>query len=294
MAKTNSEINYVVARVEGGTIQITFTVPFSLVSKEREESLKEYAKDIEVPGFRKGHAPLEKVKERVPAGSLIEHTLSHILPKALAEAITEEKIRPAIYPKFELIKAEEGEPWEVRAVTCEVPKVELGDYKKIALGAARAKSIWTPGKGEDKEKKEPTKEEKEQEIIKVLLGSVKVEIPKLLIEEEVNARLSNLLARTEKLGLTLEGYLASIGKTSESLRVEYENQAKGAISLDLILSTIAQEEKIVIKETEIDAAIKAASADPQVGERLNTPEQRRIIASVLARRAALDGLTNLL
>lgn len=294
MAKTKSGISYVVARVEGGTIQITFTVPFSLVSKEREESLKEYAKDIEVPGFRKGHAPLEKVKERVPAGSLIEHTLSHILPKALAEAITEEKIRPAIYPKFELIKAEEGEPWEVRAVTCEVPKVELGDYKKIVLGTARAKSIWTPGKGEDKEKKEPTKEEKEQEIIKALLGSVKVEIPRLLIEEEVNARLSNLLQRIEKLGLTLEGYLASIGKTSESLRVEYENQAKGAISLDLILSTIAQEEKIVIKETDIDAAIKAASADPKVGERLNTPEQRRVIASVLARRAALDGMAALL
>lgn len=294
MAKSKSQVSYVVARLEGGTIQITFSVPFPLISREREESLKEYAKDIEVPGFRKGHAPLEKVKERVPAGSLIEHTLSHILPKALANAITEEKIRPAIYPKFELLKSEEGEVWEVRAVTCEVPKVELGDYKKAVLGAARAKSIWTPGKGEAKEKKEPSQEEKEQQVIKALLESVRVEIPKLLIEEEVNARLANLLARIEKLGLTLEGYLSSIGKTSDSLRDEYQGQAKGAISLDLILSTIALKEKIEVKETEIDAAIKAAGADPKLGERLNTPEQRRVIASVLARRAVLDGLTKLM
>lgn len=292
MAKSTTEISYALAKSEDGTIQITFTVPFSLVEKERQESLKEYAKDIEVPGFRKGKAPIEKVKERVPASSLIEHTLSHILPKALADAITKEKIKPAIYPKFELIKAQEGEAWEVRAVTCEVPAITLGYYKKTVGGAVRAKAIWTPGK--DKEEKEPTKGEKEQEIIKVLLETIKVDVPKLLIDEEVNARLSNLLARIEKLGLTLEGYLASVGKTPDSLRAEYEVQAKSTIALDLILNTIAQEEKIEVKETDVEAAIKTASADPRVVERLNTPEQRRLIRSVLARRAALDSLIALL
>lgn len=292
MAKKGLKISSALARSPDGGIQITFTIPFELVSATREEVLKEYAKDTEVPGFRKGKAPLEKVKERVPAGSLIEHTLSHLLPKALAEIINKERIRPAIYPKYELIKAEEGEAWEVRAVTCEIPTVSLGDYKKNILGGLRAKAIWTPGQGE--KPKEPTKEEKEQEIIKTLLESVKVEIPKLLVDEEVNARLSNLLEKIERLGLTLDGYLASVGKSPESLRVEYELQAKNTIALDLILTTIAQAEKIEIKETEVDAAIKAASADPKVAEKLNTPEQRRLIRAVLARRAALDSLSALL
>jgi len=292
MAKKGESILSVLAKTQDGTIQITFTIPFELISVTREETLKEYAKDIEVPGFRKGKAPIEKVRERVPAGSLIEHTLSHILPKALAEVINKEKVRPAIYPKFELIKAEEGEAWQVRAVTCEVPLVNLGDYKKVISGALRAKSIWTPGKGE--KPKEPSKEEKEQEIIKTLLESVKVEIPKLLIDEEVNARLSNLLEKMERLGLTLDGYLVSVGKSTDSLRAEYEIQAKNTIALDLILTTVAQEEKIDVKETEVDAAIAAASADPKVAERLNTPEQRRLIRGVLARRTALDSLSALL
>ena len=285
-------ITSTLAKTEDGTVQITFTIPFETVVKAREDALKEYAKDIEVPGFRKGKAPLEKIRRRVPEGSLIEHTLSHLLPKALGQVISENKIRPAIYPKFELIKAKEDEAWEVRALTCEVPMIELGDYKKNVLGALRAKSIWTPGKG--KEKKEPSKEEKEQEVIKILLETIKVNIPKLLIDEEVNARLSSLLDKIERLGLTLDSYLASLGKTPETLRSEYQVQAKNTIALDLTLTAIAQEAKIDIKETEIDDAIKAAGADPKVSERLNTPEQRRVVRSVLARRSALDSLTALL
>jgi len=292
MAKKAVSISSALAKTQDGGVQITLTIPFELVSVEREKALTEYAKNIEVPGFRKGKAPLEKVRERVPAGSLIEHTLSHILPKALAEIINKEKIRPAIYPKFELIKAEEGEAWQVRAVTCEVPQVNLGDYKQSLLLRSKKASIWIPGK--DEKSKEPAKEEKEQEIIHVLLESVKVEIPKLLIDEEVNARLSNLLEKIERLGLTLDGYLASVGKTTDSLRAEYEINAKNTIALDLILTTIAREEKIDIKETEVDAAIAAASAEPKVAERLNTPEQRRLIRGVLARRTALDSLSALL
>lgn len=286
------KIGSTLAKSEDGTVQITFTIPFETVAKAREEALKEYAKDIEVPGFRKGKAPLETIRQRVDEGSLIEHTLSHLLPKALGQVISENKIRPAIYPKFELIKAGEGEQWEVRAVTCEVPVVNLGNYKKVVSGALRAKSIWTPGKGE--KPKEPSKEEKEQEIIKTLLETVKIEVPKLLVEEEVNARLSNLLEKIERLGLTLDSYLSSLGKTPEALRSEYQVQAKNTIALDLILTTIAQEEKIDIKETQVDEAVKAAAADTKVAQRLNTPEQRRLIRGVLARRAALDSLSALL
>ncbi|OGM56298.1 hypothetical protein A3E46_02395 [Candidatus Woesebacteria bacterium RIFCSPHIGHO2_12_FULL_46_16] len=294
MPKKDLVISHTIAKTEDGSVQITFDIPFELISEAREETLKEYAESVDVPGFRKGKAPIEEIKKRVPEASVIEHTLGHILPKALGQAITEGKLKLAIYPKFELIRAKEGENWEVRAVSCEIPEVSLGDYKKVITGSGRAKAIWTPEKGSPKEQKGPSKEEKEQEIIKVLLETVKVAIPKILIEEEVNARLSSLLERIEKLGLNLEGYLGSLGKTADGLRTEYEAQASGSISLDLILTAVAREEKIQIKEAEIDAAIKAASADPKIGERLNTPEQRRVIAGVLARRAALDSLTALL
>lgn len=279
---------FVMAKSDDGTIQITFTIPFSQIKKAKEAVASEIGKDIQVSGFRKGKAPLDKVISQIPENTLIEKTLGKILPKLLAEAINKHKIRPAIYPKFELVKAVEGEDWQVRAVTCELPEINLGDYQKTIAGALRAKPIWTPDFAK------ATKEKKEQEIIKILLETIKITVPKLLIDEEVNHRLSNLLARLEKLGLTLESYLPLIGKTAETLRAEYEKQAKDVLVLDLILNKIAEKEKIEVSEKQIQETIKASAADPKLAERLDTPEQRRLIESILKRRAALDSLSALL
>ena len=196
------EIKSVVAREENGNIQITFSVPYALIKKAQDEAISEMSRDIEIPGFRKGKAPLSKVRQKISESSLIEHSLSHILPKALGKAMEEHKLRLAVYPKFELISAKKDEDWQIRGVSCELPAVDLGDYRSIVAGEIRAVSL----------KKEPSKQEKEQAAIKALLTSIKIKIPNILIEEEAQSRLSNLLSRLEKLGLALESYLASTGK----------------------------------------------------------------------------------
>jgi len=288
------KITSAIAKSDDGTIQITFAIPFPVIEEARKEAALEIGKDIEVPGFRKGKAPLDKLISHIPENTLLEKTLARIIPKVTADAINEHKIKPAIYPKFELLKAKEGSAWEIRAITCEIPEFELGDYKKTVGGGAAAKSIWVPGKDKDQTSRELTREEKEQRVIKILLESIKVIIPKVLIEEEVNARLSQLLARLEKLGLTLEGYLASIGKTPETLRGEYQEQARGAVTLELILTKIADGEGLKIESGQIDAAITASSADRKLAEQLDTPEKRRLVMAVLKRRAALESLVSLI
>lgn len=273
------KITSVIAREGNGNIQITFTVPFALIQKARDETVAEMAKDIEIPGFRKGTAPLSKVKEKISQNSLIEHSLSHLLPKALAETIEREKLKLAIYPKFELIKAEEGEAWQIRGITCELPEVNLGDYKKIVAGEIRAASL----------KKELTKDEREQTAVKALTENIKIAIPQVLIEEEANSRLSSLLARLEKLGLALESYLSSIGKNAEDLRAEYATQAKEAITLDLILSKIAEEEAIKVDEKEVESAINMSEATkPKDAKPEDLESRKRLVESILRRRKALD------
>lgn len=268
---------FVIARESNGNIQITFVIPFALIRKAQEEAVIEMAKDIEIPGFRKGTAPASRVREKIPQNSLIEHSLGHILPKALAEVVNTEKLKLAIYPKFELIKSEENEPWQIRAVTCELPEVNLGEYKKFVPGEIRAASL----------KKELTKEEKEQTIIKSLLMNVKIDIPKILIEEEADSRLSSLLSRLEKLGLALETYLRQVGKKPEDIRAEYATQAKEAIALDLILSSVAEAETLKIDQKEIDEALRIGDIKDV------TDERRRLIESILKRRKSLDFLMNL-
>jgi len=286
----------VIAREDNGNIQVTLNIPYVEILNAKKEALEEIAKDTEIPGFRKGNAPIDQVEKHVSEPKVLEKALGKILPKKFAEEIEKAKIKPIVYPKFELIKAKENEDWQIRALTCELPEVDIKNYKKIIQDEAKTKTIWTPDKGDPKkeEGKEKTPEEKEQEIIRILLKSFKVKIPKILIDEEVDNRLAQLLDRIEKLGLNLENYLASVGKNPESLRKEYETQASDNISLDLILQKIALEEKIDVDEKEIEGLINASAADPKLAERLNTPEQKRFIKSIILKRKALESLVSLL
>ena len=290
----NIKATHTVARSDDGTIQINFTIPYTVIVDIREKVVKDLAKEIDVPGFRKGKAPLNKVVEHVPQAKLTENVLSQILPEVFSNVVTKEKLNPIIVPRFELISSEDKKDWQVRAITCEKPNISLNDYKDKITGAIKSKTIWTPGKDAKQEKpKESSKEEKEQEIIKLLLESIKVKVPKILIEEEVNSKLSQLLQRLEKLGLNLESYLASIGKTPQSIRKEYEENAKNSISMEFILNEIALKEEIKVPKSKIDDAINASGSDPKIKEKLDTPEQRRIIEDVLRKRAVLDFLVAL-
>lgn len=283
------------ARSNDGTIQITYTIPYKTIDKARLDAASELAKDIDVPGFRKGKAPLAKVIEKIPQNTLLEKSLGKILPDLFAKSIKKHNLKPAIYPKFDLIKAVDGEDWQIRATTCEIPEVKLGDYKNAISDLGKSGKIWVPGSDKhDNKNDEPTKAEKEQKVINLLLEKINPTVPGILIDQEADSRLAKLLERLEKLGLTLESYLSSIQKTAEDLRNEYRDQARASIALELILNKMAQDEKISVSEKEIDTTIEAAGADPNLKENLNTPEQRNIIRGILSRRKILDSLASLL
>src|SRR5258708_358831 len=264
-----------IATAEDGVIQITFTVPNSLIQREEEGALTEFAKNITIPGFRKGKAPLAQVKAKVDPSELTQKILNKLLPEAYTNAVVTHKLKPATYPKFELIS--QSPTWQVRATLAQIPDFELGEYEKVVGGALRSANL----------KKEATKEEKEQIVLKTLIDNIKVSIPKLLIDDEVNHRLSDLLARIEKLGLNLDSYLSSVGKNPQGLREEYERQVRDGVSLELILNRIADERKVEVKDTEIEKAIAAANVKDSV-------EERHLVKSVLRRRAVLDQLVALM
>ena len=286
--KTNKK-SFVVARQKDGSFQITFTIPWEKISEEKKKAVIEMAASVEVPGFRKGKAPLDKVEERLDSQFILEKALAKILPKMFSKAIDEEKLRPAMYPKFELIKAKEGEDWQVRAISAELPNFNLGDYKKFLTENSQT-SIWTPGSPKQEKKVELTTEQKESAVLKALDEKHNFEIPEILIEEEVNSRLSSLLSRIEKLGLSLESYLASIKKTAKELRREYSEEAKRAIKLDIILGAIAKKEDIKVSEEEVDDFVKMAKASNQK----ISNDQKSTIKSFLIKRKVIEKLASLL
>ncbi|MBI4059252.1 hypothetical protein HY404_03375 [Candidatus Microgenomates bacterium] len=273
----------VVARQEDGTIQITLTIPQTEVSRVESEVVVELARDVEVAGFRKGQAPLEEARKKIPTQVVVERILSKVLPSAYNKAVAENSIKPFLSPRFELINVSTDVDWQIRAITCEAPQVTVGDYQKEVAAAQRTSNLWVPGK----DKKEPTLEEKENLVLETLLKTSKVTIPAPLIEEEVAHRLSQLIDQTQKLGLTVEQYLASTGKTVDQLKAEYKLQADAQIKSMLILSQIAEKEGIKIGEEDIN---KVINPNGEIAKQPPSEAQKEVLKSILARRAALDKL----
>lgn len=292
-----SKTTSVLARQDDGTVQITMTIPNEIVQKKKGEALGHITETLEVSGFRKGKVPQDIALKHIDTEKLYEYTLQHLLPEAYALAREEHKLQPILAPRFELLSIEEGKDWQVRAITCELPQINLGDYKQTITGALAGKKIWVPGKinpsaSPGQGKKEGTREEKEQEVIKTLIEKTEVKIPKLLIEEEVNHRLSRLLEQVQKLGLTIEQYLASTGKIVDQVRDDYARQAEEAIKLELVLTEVAKEQKIEVSDEEIDKLIDS-TGDDKTKEALSTASQKRLIRLTLMRRKALDNLISL-
>jgi len=289
MAKT------ILARQPDGTIQLTITVDKGLIQKSLSKFLAEAIKEVELPGFRKGKAPKKLAEEKIDKNKIYELIIQELIPEAYLEAVKENQLKPIISPKIELLKTKENEDWEIRATTAEAPKIELKDYRKIVSQALAPAKLWTPEKGDkaDSEKKtEATQEEKIQKTIEILLKNFSFSLPQVIVEDELNRSLTNLLNQVNSLGMTVEQYLQSSGKTSSQLREEYQAKIEGELRLLFILSEIANREEIKISDQEIESLAKA-SGDEKLSQQLSDPLQKEYLKGILARRKALETLASL-
>src|SRR3989344_3366709 len=98
---------HTLAKQDNGQFQVTFTVDKVEVKKAYEEALGKFAENMEIEGFRKGKAPLDKVEAKVGKAEIYEQVIRDLLPKLWVEAIEEYKLMPILNPQVKIIKAEE-------------------------------------------------------------------------------------------------------------------------------------------------------------------------------------------
>lgn len=265
-----------------GTITLQITIANSLISKAWQEEVEKISTTATIPGFRKGKAPKKIVEEHVNTEEVREEVLKKLLPASYLEAVKEHDLKPIINPKIHVEKLEEGKDWQYSAITCEMPKIDLGDYKKAIKAITAKTKIIIPGK----EKQEVNM----NDVMKALLDSVKVTTPQILIDSEVERLLSQLLDEIKKLGLTLDQYLASTNKTPEVLKKEYSQKAEGDMKLEFALQKIAEVEKITVEQKEIDEAILKAKDEK---EKEHLTKNAYLLANILRQQKTIDFLKNL-
>lgn len=271
-----------VKKHEDGTIELTVTLPWNKVEKAKDLVLEEHVKVAELPGFRKGMAPLELVEKSLNKEHVREDVLRKVLPEGYVEAVKEHKLNPIINPKIHVDSIEDGKDWVFTAFTCEAPQISLGNYKEGVKKVTAKSKIAVPGK-------EPATVSFE-EIAKELMVVGTVKIPKIIIDSEVERLLSQTLDEVKKLGLTLDQYLSSTGRNIEGLRGEYHIKAENDVKLEFILQKIAETEGIKVEEKEIDEAIAQAKNEQEMK---NLQANRNLLYGIIRQQKTLDFLRNL-
>lgn len=275
----------------GENLKFTITIPWKTVQEGYQKTLQTYAQEIELPGFRKGKAPLNKVEERVGKTKLYEETVSRVLSPAYAEEVRTKGYKPIVEPHVHPKAMEENKDWVFEIETAEYPEIKLGDYKEAVKSAKAKSSIIVPGKDEKKPEVNP-EEAQLRTIFQALLEQNQVRVPEMMLHEEVNRSLSRLLQQLERLHVSLEDYLKSIQKTGEQLRQEFALNGLTTLQLEFILTEIAKAEKLEVSTQEIDAII-ATIPDEKIRAASQSPYQRAVVASTLLRRKTIEWLQKL-
>ncbi len=102
------------------------------VEKEKALAIDELRRDLKVPGFRKGKVPLKFIEKNY--GPVIhQDAVRNLLPAVLDDALINENIFPVGDPKFENLKAEEGEDITVDVEVEVRPDLEIKDYTGVKV-----------------------------------------------------------------------------------------------------------------------------------------------------------------
>ena len=272
-----------ITKTQDGTLTIKVTIPWTETKKVWNETVEEMVKNANLPGFRKGKAPKKLVEDKLDKQTIKEETLRKLLPLGYFEAVKTHNLKPIIDPKIHVEGGlDEGKDWIFEAVTCEVPEITLGEYKEAIQKITASGKIVVPGK----EAEEP----KFEDIVKALIESVATTIPQILLDREVDRLLGQTIDDVKKLGMSLDQYLASTGRTAESLRSEYAAKAEADIKLEFALQKVAEAEKIIANDSDIEKAISEAK-NPQ--ERQSLEQNKYLLASIIRQQKTLDFLKHM-
>lgn len=112
-------------------VVVTIALDAAELEAAEQVALHKFAKDIKVNGFRKGKAPLELVKKNTDQALLGQETLENALSKGVAEGFLNNDLQALEQPSIEVKKYVPGQEMEFTAEADVLPKITLGDHKKL-------------------------------------------------------------------------------------------------------------------------------------------------------------------
>ena len=120
---------------------VTFTIGQDKIQPALDQAFNKVKKDLNVPGFRKGHMPRAVFNQKFGEEALYDDALNAILPAAYEAAITELGLDVVAQPKIDVKSIEKGQDWTLTAEVVTKPEVKLGEYKDLEVSVEVSKEV---------------------------------------------------------------------------------------------------------------------------------------------------------
>jgi trigger factor len=133
-------------------------------------------------------------------------------------------------------------------------------------------------------------------IIDYAVKNATIEIPDILVDEEIEVMQDELRASLTRQGITHEQYLQAVGKSADDLAAEMRPKAEERAKTLLVLGRIAEIEGAEASEAEIDEEAEKGRVryadQPKLAAYFETPRARTAIRSTLRRSRVVEALVD--
>lgn len=120
---------------------VTFTIGQDKIQPALDQAFNKVKKNLNVPGFRKGHMPRAVFNQKFGEEALYDDALNAILPAAYEAAIAELDLDVVAQPKIDVKSIEKGQDWTLTAEVVTKPEVTLGAYKDLEVSVEASKEV---------------------------------------------------------------------------------------------------------------------------------------------------------
>lgn len=160
-------MNVKMEKVETNVVKLEVVVDAAKFNEALKKSYNKNSKRFNVPGFRKGKAPMNIIKKYYGVEALYEDAINFCCDDTYPKALDDNKITPVDYPQIDVVQIEEGKDFIYTATVVVKPEIELGEYKGIEV-----KNIEYKVEEEEVEKQLKSMQEKSARIETKTEGTV--------------------------------------------------------------------------------------------------------------------------
>ena len=130
-----------VRNLEPTKVKLTVTVEPEELNPYLDAARKEIAKQVNVPGFRKGHVPGKIIDQRIGFAAVAGEAVNDAVPELYSKALDEKKIRPMAQPEFDVQDvpqaANDDTKLKFTATVERRPDIELAEIDGLEIAIAK-------------------------------------------------------------------------------------------------------------------------------------------------------------